>query len=144
MVEEKEKCSVARDRNASFTLIMFNNPEQKRRQTSNRSTAVPMDFEFTNRPSSSIKPAWSTDDLSHTPQKRMTHCLPLRLVSNLSPIQEIMTKRALHRHPFPLITPFRNVLSLLPMNSTSFRYLLPTHPPHLAGSHHLPMSKIPT
>ena len=54
---------------------MFN-VEQKRRQISNRSTAVPMDFEFTNRPSSNIKPVW-------VPQESMTdHHFPLRLISN--------------------------------------------------------------
>jgi hypothetical protein len=54
---------------------MFN-VEQKRRQISNRSTAVPMDFEFTNRPPSNIKPAWAS-------QERMTHRpSPLRLISN--------------------------------------------------------------
>ncbi|KAF9652057.1 hypothetical protein BDM02DRAFT_3109836 [Thelephora ganbajun] len=48
---------------------MFN-VEQKRRQISNRSTAVPMDFEFTNRASPNIKPAWVADDSFHAPQKR--------------------------------------------------------------------------
>lgn len=75
-----EGCSVTRDLNASFTSIM-SSVEQKRRQISNRSTAVPMDFEFTNRPTSNTKPAWVADDPFHSPQKRMPHRLsPLRLI----------------------------------------------------------------
>lgn len=68
--EADEECG-ARDADASLTLVMFN-VEQKRRQTSNRSTAVPMDFEFTDRASSNAKPVWVTDDSFRTPQKRMT------------------------------------------------------------------------
>lgn len=77
---EDERCSVARDTDASLTFVMFN-VEQKRRRTSDRSTAVPMDFEFTHRASSSTKPAWVADDPFHTPQKRMTYRLsPLKLI----------------------------------------------------------------
>ena len=59
---------------------MFN-VKQKRKQISNRSTAVPMDFEFTHRPPSNPKPAWVADDPFHAPQKRMTYRLPpLKLI----------------------------------------------------------------
>jgi len=75
-----EECSVARDTDATLAFAMFN-VEQKRRQMSNRSTAVPMDFEFTHRASANIKPAWAPDDPFHTPQKRMTHHLsPPKLI----------------------------------------------------------------
>lgn len=73
-----EECSVARDTVASLTFVMFN-VEQKRRRISNRSTAVPMDFEFTHRTPSNSRPAWAVDDSYHASQKRMTHHLsPLK------------------------------------------------------------------
>ena len=71
--------AVARDTNASLphSLAMLN-VEQKRRQISNRSTAVPMDFEFTHRVSSNAKPVWAADDPFHAPQKRTTRLSPLK------------------------------------------------------------------
>jgi len=62
-------------------LPMFN-VEQKRRRISNRSTAVPMDFEFTHRVSSNTKPVWAAGDPFHTPQKRTTPPLPTQIHLN--------------------------------------------------------------
>lgn len=99
---------------------MFN-VERKRRETSNRSTAVPMDFEFTNRPSSSIKPAWA-------PQERTTHCpSPLRLIPN-----HFVTGGFDEGNPQP--SPF------LPQNADPERPFTPASEPNLfpaPGSHSL-------
>lgn len=109
-----EECSVARDWSASLTFAMFNGG-RKRRQTSNRSTAVPMDFEFTNRPSSSTKPAWA-------PHERMVHCpSPLRFVPN-----HFVTGGYDEGNPPPSPLPPHNVAPERPFTPTSEPYPSPT------------------
>ena len=104
---------------------MFN-VEQKRRQISSRSTAVPMDFEFTDRRSSSIKPAWA-------PQERMTHHLsPLRLIPN-----HFVTGDYDERNPLPSPFPLQNVAPGRPFTPTSEPCLFPAPGPHSLTLPHL-------
>lgn len=103
-----------------FTLsfVMFN-VEQKRRRISNRSTAVPMDFEFTNRPSSNIKPAWA-------PQERMTHNLsPPRLIPN-----HFFAGDYEERNPPPSPVSLQNVAPERSFTPTTEPYLFPATGPH--------------
>jgi hypothetical protein len=113
---------------------MFN-VEQKRRLSSNRSTAVPMDFEFTNRPSSNIKPAWAEGDPLHTPQKRTTHPLPLlKLISSL-----FVTGDYDEANPPQSPFPPQNTAPERPFIHTNEPYLFPTPGPHtLFPSHWQP------
>lgn len=119
-----EECSAARDIDASLTFVMFN-VEEKRRQISTRSTAVPMDFEFTHRASSSIKPAWVSGDPLHAPQKRMTHRLsPLKSISTLL-ITANYEAENLPPSPF---TPHSTVLER-PLTPTNESHLFPAPGP---------------
>lgn len=104
---------------------MFN-VEPKRRQISNRSTAVPMDFEFTHRASSSSKPAWVSDDPLHTPQKRMTHRLsPLKFISTL-----LVTANYDAENPPPSPLPPQNTVLERPFTPMNESHLFPAPGPH--------------
>lgn len=97
---------------------MFN-VEQRRRQTSNRSTAVPMDFEFTNRPSFNTKPAW-------TPQERMTYCpSPLKLIPN-----PFVTGHYDEGNTPPSPAPPQNAAPECPLTPTNESRLFPAPGPH--------------
>jgi len=122
-----EECSVARDKDASppRALAMFN-VEQKRRQTSNRSTAVPMDFEFTHRASSNIKPVWTADDPFHVSQKRMTHHFPPFKLTRTP----LATGNYDEANPPPSPFPPQNATPEHPFIPTSEPYLFPTPGPH--------------
>ena len=58
-------------------LLVMNSRLHPRPLTTMRSTEAPMDFEYTNRPSSNTPPAWST------PQKRAYHTILLFTLDHL-------------------------------------------------------------